>query len=94
MRRCLGTNGRIFAKIPNPEHPDAKGDVTHINIFPKSTWEDLFTKHGFKTKTIHPKSRGKTLKKFPFSNFTRKIMYALRKRLDNYWFELTLSPSS
>ncbi len=93
MRRCLSQNGRIFAKIPSSENLGAKNDATHINIFPKDKWENLFAKHELKVKTVHPKSRGKILKKLPLSHLTREIAYALKSGEKNYWFELTESPN-
>jgi len=89
MYRCLRKNGKIVIKVPNPEHPDARGDVTHITILSRKAWIELFVKYGFEVKVLPSKSRGKILKKLPFSNVTRRIAFMLRKRLDNYWFELT-----
>ena len=92
MSRCLKKSGRIYTKIPKPEHPDVKKDATHVSLYSKVAWEDIFTKHCFKVKTIWPKSRGNILKKFPLPDLTRIIAYALKKREKFYWFELTIRP--
>ncbi|MCM8819644.1 MAG: class I SAM-dependent methyltransferase [Candidatus Omnitrophica bacterium] len=45
--RVLKSNGYLFFTTPTPGSWDAIGDITHINVHPKSFWLDLIKKYNF-----------------------------------------------
>lgn len=81
LKRVLKVSGVILVTTPNPKYWDLEHDTdpTHISINDRRFWKEVFNSYGFDLKDAARLSRGRILKRFPFSRVTRRIAFLLSR---------------